>query len=202
MAVTRFSGPLRVASGLSVGGVFNVTGQIYPAAHMTGIQIATGAIKVRHMGLLSVTAGALATSSVGPMFSMAMGRKSSASWGATDAGTLHAAASATYKPWGMLVFDRAITVRGIGIGFGTAPRNAGGGAAWQVRLISVPSASLATTIKKSVVTFGIASGRSTLFKGSLSATFPARNGLSLRIDKVGTGPAGSGGQPTIHYTYR
>jgi hypothetical protein len=168
MGASHESGPLYIASGVYIRGSLRATGGI-----------ATG----------SVQAKSLATGSNGPVFSSMLGRPSV---------TTHTVASGTIVEGWVFVPHRNITVREIGMHFGTGPQ----GGLFTLKLHSISSVGTLTSK-------GLASGVSVAggakkvvrFTG-LTATFPAGNAVGIAVKTVGGTVAGRGGKPTIHYTYR
>jgi hypothetical protein len=172
-----------IASGLYVSGGLTVAGSVVMSTHMTGVQLATGSIKGRHL------ATAPGVSGDGVIFSAMLGRPSVST---------HSAASGTVVEGWTFVAHRAITIRAIGIHFGTAPQ---GNGPFSIKVLSVPSSGSA--VGKAVCSASVGGTKKVLLMSNFSSapTIPARSAVALAVKAVGATVAGRGGKPTIHYTY-
>jgi len=191
----QFKGYLRSSGGLRLGttmtGINITTGSI-KSRHLglgsvSAGAVKTGAIRAKHLGLLSVTAGAFATASNGPLFTQS----------ASIMRGNHAAASGTVIAGWNFFFARAVTVRSVSISFVTGP--IGG----KFGLKSFQLEDEGTIASKGVTTFPVAgSQRSWCNKSSLAITMHANSLMVMAVHTIGGTVAGGGGVPYVHYTYR
>jgi hypothetical protein len=183
----KINNAIAVASNGQFKGFLRATGGLRLGTTMTGINITTGAIKSRHVGLLAVTAGAFATASNGPVFSQS----------AAPFRGDHAAASGTVLAGWHFFYPRTVTIRQLSIGFVTGPR----GGIFGIKIFSRTGAG--TNTSKGVVTFPVlGNSKAHVNKSGLTITMPANSLLAIAVHTIGATVAGGGGMPYTHHTNR
>jgi hypothetical protein len=184
------SGVARVAGAVNIGGALTVTGALVApslslSSHMTGIQIASGAIKQRHLG----------TGSLGPLYHVQLNYAPIHGPSYTTKVNIRDIRSETGVCAPGLKFMApgvAITIRGIAFSFQTAPASTG----LRVGIRSIPSSG--AQVHKAYVT--TLAAKIAVYKSGLTATIPAQNACGFSINRAGTSASGSNLGLTVYYT--
>jgi hypothetical protein len=152
------------------------------ASHLSGpLTVAQG------IATGGVFARSLATTSSGPMFSVALSRSVST----------HVAASGAILDNWVFAPSRNIAIREIAILFGTAAQ----GGNFGIKMFGF-SAAVGTLTSKGVVNTSVAGGRKVIRFTGLSVTCNTGRAFGIAVSAVGSTAPGRGGKVTLHYTYQ
>lgn len=183
--VARIAGSVNLAGALNVTGALTLGSSLQLSTHMTGIQLATGAIKDRHIG----------TGSAGVLFSHTLHLQPNSAPTYTGFSFKIAPVVSGQAAPGLIAMapNVAITIRGLAFAMGTAP----GGTGLRVQILSIPSSG--SVVHKGYVTTKVS--KIAVYKSGLSATIPAQNGYGLAINRNGSSTSsGTRLAVTVHYT--
>ena len=187
MALTHFSGGLRIASGLNVTGAAAL-GSLTLTTQLAGAQLAAGGVTGRILGAGAVTARAFATGSAGPLFAMPLRYK---------VGALAAASGTIVTGW-RVGFGHNAVIRGFHLSLFTGIRGGSFGIkVWQrtagVGTLYTAKSAFGTSIGATAIT--------AVTRLGAAVTVGARASVGISINKVGSTTAGSGAGLTLFYTY-
>ncbi len=187
------SGVARVAGAVRVGGSLNVTGALNAASvvlstHMTGINLATGSIKARHLAT-GANSFLYSHNLQAAPFSYSTSASYTPNW------KISALSGQTTPGMKFMPPSVAITVRALGFSLQTAGASASG---MRFSIRSIPSSG--SQVHKGYITIG--ASKTAVYKSGLTATIPAQNAVGICCNLANkTTSSGTQVGVTVYYTH-